>query len=96
MIDILAIFYYPYSKVREIVSKVIKALLENRIGENMKVMKKLLAVTVAMCAISSVALAKPCALEAKTPSYAHPTLFKSQAQTLVDAKSVYVTGGRNF
>ena len=60
----------------------------------MKVMKKLLAVTVAMCAISSVALAKPCELEAKTQSYAHPTLFKSQAQTLVDAKSVYVTGGK--
>ena len=60
----------------------------------MKVMKKLLAATVALCAISSVALAKPCELESKTESYAHPTLFKSQAQTLVDAKSVYVTGGK--
>lgn len=60
----------------------------------MKVMKKLLAVTVAMCAISSVALAKPCDLEGKTEAYAHPTLFKSQAQTLVDANSTYVTGGK--
>ncbi len=60
----------------------------------MKVMKKLLATTVALCAISSVALAKPCELESKTEAYAHPTLFKSQAQTLVDAKSVYITGGK--
>ena len=34
----------------------------------MKVMKKLLAATVALCAISSVALAKPCELESKTES----------------------------
>lgn len=59
----------------------------------MKVMKRLLATTVAFCAVSSVALAKPC-LDAETQAYAHPTLFKSQAQTLVDANSAYVTGGK--
>lgn len=59
----------------------------------MKVMKKLLATTVALCAVSSVALAKPC-LGTETQAYAHPTLFKSQAQTLVDANSTYVTGGK--
>ena len=58
-------------------------------------MKKFLAATVAFCALSSIALAKqPCELESKTEAYAHPTLFKSQAQTLVDANSVYVTGGK--
>ncbi|MCD8024309.1 MAG: S-layer homology domain-containing protein [Candidatus Gastranaerophilales bacterium] len=57
-------------------------------------MKKLLAVTVAMCALSSVALAKPAGLEGKTEAYAHPTLFKSQAQTLVDADSTYIVGGK--
>ena len=59
----------------------------------MKVMKRLLAATVAFCAISSVAMAKCCS-EAKTEAYAHPTLFKSQAQTLVDADSAYITGGK--
>ncbi len=59
----------------------------------MKVMKKLLAATVAFCAISSVAMAK-CCDETKTEAYAHPTLFKSQAQTLVDANSSYITGGK--
>ena len=60
----------------------------------MKVMKRLFAVTLAACALSSVALAKSCDLETKTEAYAHPTLFKSQAQTLVDADTAYVTGGK--
>ena len=55
-------------------------------------MKKLFATTLAMCALSSVVLAHD--TEAKTQAYAHPTLFKSQAQTLTDANSVYVTGGK--
>lgn len=59
----------------------------------MKVMKKLFAATVAFCAISSVAMAQ-CCEDTKTEAYAHPTLFKSQAQTLVDADSVYITGGK--
>ena len=63
-----------------------------RIGEK-KVMKKLFATTLAMCALSSVALAHDGAT-AKTQAYAHPTLFKSQAQTLVDADSTYITGGK--
>ncbi len=60
----------------------------------MKVMKRLFALTLTACALSSVALAKSADLEAKTEAYAHPTLFKSQAQTLVDANSAYVTGGK--
>jgi len=60
----------------------------------MKVMKRLFAVTLAACALSSVALAKSCDLETKTEAYAHPTLFKSQAQVQVDADSAYITGGK--
>ncbi len=62
----------------------------------MKVMKKLLAATVAFCAFSSVALAHD-AQGVKTEAYAHPTLFKSQAQVLVDSEysnSAYLTGGK--
>ncbi len=59
-------------------------------------MKKIIAAAVAFCALSSVALAKTQTLEDKTQAYAHPTLFKSQAQTLIDAKSTYVTGGTIF
>lgn len=61
----------------------------------MKVMRKLLAVTVAVCAISSAAMAADCETkDVKTQAYAHPTLFKTQAQTLVDANDVYVSGGK--
>ncbi len=63
----------------------------------MKVMKKLFATTLAMCALSSVVFAADCDNKlVKKQAYAHPTLFKTQSQVLTDgyAKSSYVTGGK--
>ncbi len=56
----------------------------------MKIAKKLFATTVAFAAIATVA----CAQEPKVEAYAHPTLFGTQSQTLVDADSTYQTGGQ--
>ena len=56
----------------------------------MKIAKKLFATTVAFAAIATVA----CAQEPKVEAYAHPTLFGTQSQTLVDADSTYQIGGQ--
>lgn len=56
----------------------------------MKIAKKLFATTVAFAAIATVA----CAQEPKVEAYAHPTLFGTQSQTLVDSNSTYQTGGQ--
>lgn len=56
----------------------------------MKIAKKLFATTIAFAAIATVALAE----EPKVEAYAHPTLFGTQSQTLIDAESTYQTGGQ--
>ncbi len=56
----------------------------------MKIAKKLFATTIAFAAIATVAFAE----EPKVEAYAHPTLFGTQSQTLVDAESTYQTGGQ--
>lgn len=56
----------------------------------MKIAKKLFATTIAFAAMTTAAFAE----EPKVEAYAHPTLFGTQSQTLVDAESTYQTGGQ--
>ncbi len=60
----------------------------------MKKMTKVLASTLVLLAVSSYAFAKDCESAKKVESYAHPTMFGSQAQETVNANAVYVTGGK--
>ncbi len=57
-------------------------------------MKKFLTTAVVLLGVAAVAQAGPCHKIPKVETYAHPTLFRSQAQALVDADSVYVTGAK--
>ena len=57
-------------------------------------MKKFLTTAVVVLGVASIAQAGPCHKIPKVETYAHPTLFRSQAQALVDADSVYVTGAK--
>lgn len=56
----------------------------------MKIVNKLFAATVAFAAIGTAALAD----EAQVEAYAHPTLFGTQSQTLVDGDATYQMGGQ--
>lgn len=56
----------------------------------MKIAKKLFAATVAFAAIGGAAFAQ----EDQVQSYAHPTLFGSQSQVLVDGDATYQVGGQ--
>lgn len=56
----------------------------------MKIVNKLFATTIAFAAIGTAAFAD----EAKVEAYAHPTLFGTQSQTLVDGDSTYQMGGQ--
>lgn len=57
-------------------------------------MKKILTTAVAVMGVASMVQAGPCHKVPQVETYAHPTLFRSQAQQLVDADSIYVTGGK--
>ena len=57
-------------------------------------MKKILTTAVALVGVASMVQAGPCHKIPQVETYAHPTLFRSQAQQLVDADSIYVTGGK--
>ena len=57
-------------------------------------MKKFLTTAVAVMGVASMVQAGPCHKVPQVETYAHPTLFRSQAQQLVDADSVYVTGAK--
>lgn len=57
-------------------------------------MKKILTTAVAVMGVASMVQAGPCHKIPQVETYAHPTLFRSQAQQLVDADSIYVTGGK--
>ena len=59
-------------------------------------MKKILTTAVAVMGVASMVQAGPCHKIPQVETYAHPTLFRSQAQQLVDADSIYVTGGKVF
>ena len=56
----------------------------------MKIVKKLFAATVAFAAIGTAAFAD----KQKVEAYAHPTLFGTQSQTLVDGEDTYQIGGQ--
>lgn len=56
----------------------------------MKIVKQMFAATVAFAAISTVSFAD----EAQVQSYAHPSLFGTQSQTLVDGDATYQVGGQ--
>ncbi len=56
----------------------------------MNTVKKFLATTVVFAAMSTAAFAD----EPKVEAYAHPTLFGTQSQTLVDGDATYQTGGQ--
>ncbi len=56
-------------------------------------MKKLLATSVMLCAITSVALATPEMEKAKSEAYAHPSMFGTAAHTTVGTDADYIIGG---
>ncbi len=62
----------------------------------MRNLKKLLASSLVVFAVSAAAFATDCNCEKtkKVEAYAHPTLFGSQAQEAVSSDAVYVTGGK--
>ncbi len=57
-------------------------------------MKKFLTTAIAVLGVASIAQAGPCHKVPQVETYAHPTLFRSQAQQLVDADSIYITGAK--
>ena len=57
-------------------------------------MKKILTTAVAVMGVASMVQAGPCHKIPQVETYAHPTLFRSQAQQLVDTDSIYVTGAK--
>ena len=59
----------------------------------MRVSTKLLAALSAVCVTSCMVMAKE---PTKIQAYAHPTMFGSQAQTLVNAESDAIIGGKVY
>ena len=60
----------------------------------MKMIKTMLASTVAIAAATSMAYAADCVATQKFEAYAHPTMFGSQGQVTNSADATYVTGGK--
>lgn len=60
----------------------------------MKKLRTLLASVLVLCAFATSAIAADCKKMPKTESYAHPTMFGSQAQEMTTADSTYIVGGK--
>ncbi len=60
----------------------------------MKTIKKFFALSLTLCAITSVAIAHPCKSDGEIESYAHPTMFGKKSHVTQSSEKTYVTGGK--